>query len=96
MKRTIFILTICLTLFTNTYASNSSVEKAKDQISSLDIKTTDVELLNTDEFDCTLSAEFSYNGVAIKLSITEDDCEKAGAGIAQAVKGFWAEVSGEN
>lgn len=41
---------------------------------------------------CTLSAELSYNGVSIKLSITEETCEKAGAGLAQAVKSFMKEV----
>ncbi len=38
--------------------------------------------------NCTLSAEISYNGIALKLSITAETCYKAGEGLAQAVKGF--------
>ncbi len=45
------------------------------------------------DFSCTLSAELSYNGVAIKLSITAKTCDEAGAGLAQAVKAFYREVA---
>ncbi|MFM1877581.1 MAG: hypothetical protein RLZZ241_447 [Bacteroidota bacterium] len=46
-----------------------------------------------DEFDCTLSAELTYNGIGIKLSITAKTCEEAGAGLAKAVKAFYKEAS---
>ena len=46
-----------------------------------------------DEFDCTLSAELTYNGIGMKLSITAKTCEEAGAGLAKAVKAFYKEAS---
>lgn len=46
-----------------------------------------------EDFSCTLSAELSYNGVAVKLSITAKTCDEAGAGLAQAVKAFYREVA---
>ncbi len=45
------------------------------------------------DFSCTLSAEVSYNGMAVKMSITAKTCEEAGAGLAQAVKAFYREVA---
>lgn len=49
--------------------------------------------INDDDYNCTLSAELSYNGVAVKLSITAKTCEEAGAGLAKAVKAFYKEAS---
>ena len=46
-----------------------------------------------EEYSCTLSAEVSYNGIAVKMSITAKTCEEAGAGLAQAVKAFYREVA---
>lgn len=46
-----------------------------------------------EEYSCTLSAELSYNGVAIKLSISAKSCDEAGAGLAQAVRAFYREVA---
>ena len=46
-----------------------------------------------EDYSCTLSAELSYNGVAVKLSITAKTCGEAGAGLAQAVKAFYREVA---
>lgn len=45
------------------------------------------------DYSCTLSAEVSYNNVAVKMSITAKTCEEAGAGLAQAVKAFYREVA---
>jgi hypothetical protein len=45
------------------------------------------------DYDCTLSAEVSYNGMAVKMSITAKTCEEAGAGLAKAVKAFYREAS---
>ncbi len=59
------------------------------------LKSGEIKSLNiyySNEFSCTISAEISYNGAAIKLSITAETCEKAGAGLAQAVRGFMNEV----
>lgn len=55
-------------------------------------KITSISVVKNGLDSCTLSAEVSYNGAAIKLSITAEDCYKAGAGLAQAVKGFYSEV----
>lgn len=49
--------------------------------------------INQDDFDCTLSAEVSYNSIAVKMSITAKTCEEAGAGLAKAVKAFYKEAS---
>ena len=46
-----------------------------------------------EDYSCTLSAEVSYNGIAVKMSITAKTCEEAGAGLAQAVKAFYREVA---
>ena len=49
--------------------------------------------IHLDDYSCTLSAELSYNGVAVKLSITARTCDEAGSGLAQAVKAFYREVA---
>lgn len=54
------------------------------------IGNLDINLL---DFSCTLSAEVSYNGMAVKMSITANTCAEAGAGLAQAVKAFYREVA---
>nr|WP_298331982.1 hypothetical protein [uncultured Christiangramia sp.] len=45
-----------------------------------------------EDLSCTLSAEVSYKGASLKLSITADTCEEAGAGLAQATRGFMKET----
>ena len=45
------------------------------------------------DYDCTLSAEVSYLGISVTMSITAKTCEEAGAGLAKAVKAFYKEVS---
>ncbi|HSR59918.1 MAG TPA: hypothetical protein VLL47_04145 [Robiginitalea sp.] len=54
------------------------------------IRSLDIRLL---DFSCTLTAELSYNGISIKLSLTANTCQEAGAGLAQAVKAFYREVA---
>jgi hypothetical protein len=49
--------------------------------------------IHLEDYSCTLSAELSYNGVAVKLSITARTCDEAGAGLAQAVRAFYREVA---
>jgi hypothetical protein len=108
MKNSILILFFSVAFLSNINANNSISSNFDDaSIELIQNDEINTELINMlkdgtiksltisyDEYyDCTLSAELSYNGVAIKVSITADDCEKAGAGLAQAVKGFYKEVA---
>lgn len=72
---------------TNTQEINSELN---EMLKSGEIQS--LTIAYNDDFSCTLTAEVSYNGAAIKLSITADTCEEAGAGIAQAVRGFYNEL----
>lgn len=48
-----------------------------------------------EDFSCTLSAEVSYKGASLTLSITAETCEEAGEGLAQATRGFIAETDNQ-
>ncbi len=102
------IITILALVFTISVGANniSSVEnfEINEDITNIQdlnpelnemLKSGEIQALTiayNDDFSCTLTAEVSYNGAAIKLSITADTCEEAGAGIAQAVRGFYNEL----
>ncbi|MCJ7468116.1 MAG: hypothetical protein MUO53_15665 [Maribacter sp.] len=103
MKIKIAILILSLAFIGNMHANsfefpNSAIQKIR-AISIEEMHPDIIELLedgiistltisNYTDASCTLSAEISYNGVALKLSITAETCYKAGEGLAQAVKGF--------
>ena len=106
MKKHIALLFVCTLPFLSIHAAVNS-PPAVHEMTSLEtsdaVHPELVEMLKKGEIKfltisynqallCTLSAELSYNGVAIKLSITAETCEKAGAGLAQAVKSFMKEV----
>lgn len=106
MKSLIFILVITFSLVNTSNAINSEVntnplneitipDTLCSEIVSKTVQGTITSLsVVMSSFDsCTLSAEVSYQGASTTISITADDCYKAGAGIAQAVKGFMAEVN---
>jgi hypothetical protein len=84
---------------TNSLDEITVSHEMNSELSSLIEDGTIISLIVTDNSDtlsaegCTLSAEVSYNGLSVTLSITADDCYKAGAGIAQAIKGFYAEMT---
>lgn len=105
MKNIITILLLAVTIGVSannissfeTYVLNEDITYTQDinpelkkMLKSGEIQSLTIEY--NDDFSCTLTAEISYNGAAIKLSITADTCEEAGAGIAQAVKGFYNEL----
>ncbi|NER12952.1 hypothetical protein GWK08_05845 [Leptobacterium flavescens] len=106
MKKIIFVLTLSVFFFANSYANNSEIKKKDDQSTtivtksiisdltipaSLDLKIESVLYDNME--DCTVSAEVDYNGTTVKLSVTGKDCIEAGKKLAQAVKGFTAEIA---
>lgn len=106
MKKVILILIMTMsfvhfsnaTTMTNNTIDNLEISVANDIPCELltlmeEGKIISISVIQNGLDSCTLSAEVSYNGAAIKLSITADDCYKAGAGLAQAVKGFYAEVN---
>jgi hypothetical protein len=110
MKKIIFIFAVFLTFISNSHANSFELKKNTTSEISTNIQInntpTDCEfnidkLIYSNEFwlnnlfDCTLSAELSYMGVAIKFSITEENCEAAGRGIAQAMRGFLTETLGK-
>ncbi|NER12953.1 hypothetical protein GWK08_05850 [Leptobacterium flavescens] len=108
MKKIIFVLAISFSFLTQSYANSSEIKENDYQtikkteiaqqgsIDAASVIIKSLELKKINEYECTLSVELSYNGVKTTLSITEDTCEKAGAGVAQAVKGFLEEINGEN
>jgi hypothetical protein len=103
MKIKIAILILSLAFMGNMHANgfefpNTAIQKLK-VISAEEMHPEIIHLLedgiistltisNYTYASCTLSAEISYNGIALKLSITAESCYKAGEGLAQAVKGF--------
>jgi hypothetical protein len=105
MKKVIFILAIGFAFLSFSNANSMKKEK-NNQIETIVSESTQNKLLSlmNDGIvtslsvtkitldSCTLSAVVSYNGVSTTLSVTADDCYKAGAQIAQAVKGFKAEI----
>lgn len=103
MKRVILILVMSFTFIGVSNAHNNEFSTGKTEkvencidnellslVKNGTLKSLAIEY--SEDFSCTLSGEVSYNGVAIKLSITEDTCEKAGAGLAQATKAFIKEI----
>lgn len=106
MKSLVFSLVIMFTVMNTINATNNTV--ISDDLSTLDMYNPQLseilfESIENPSFtlssiennvdSCTLSAEVSYKGVSTTLSITADDCYKAGAGLAQAVKGFMNEIN---
>nr|WP_298331979.1 hypothetical protein [uncultured Christiangramia sp.] len=100
---TILLLAVTMGVSANNLSSVETYELKENITNTQDInpeltkmlKSGEIESLTisyNDDFSCTLSAEVSYNGAAVKLSITADTCEEAGAGIAQAVRGFYNEL----
>ena len=106
MKKLILVLALSVGIFSNTYASNELL--TSDVTTEISVETQDlneelmamlkdgtIKSLNISyaaDFSCTLSGEVSYNGASIKISITADTCKEAGAGLAQATKGFLEEL----
>lgn len=90
----------------NIPSGNENIFNYEEIVSAQDINPELMEMLKSgeiqtlkitynDDFSCTLSAEVSYKGASLTLSITADTCEEAGAGLAQATRGFIDEVNAE-
>ncbi|SDR72426.1 hypothetical protein [Christiangramia echinicola] len=103
---TILILVFTVSMSANNLSVNESNFSYEEISSAQDIHPELIKMLKSGEiqtlkitynedFSCTLSAEVSYKGAALTLSITADTCEEAGAGLAQATRGFIDEVNAE-
>ena len=95
MKKTIAFLTLLLLSVSFVQAApdpaaETGTERSLDQRQFPPSVATLLEIPRI--YSCTLTAELSYQGVSVKMSITADTCEEAGAGLAQATKAFINEI----
>lgn len=107
MKKLLLLLALTVGIFSTTYAGNESYTSEVINLVDVEDQNLNEELIGflkdgtiksltisyAGDFSCTLTGEISYNGASIKVSITAETCEEAGAGLAQATKGFLAEVA---
>lgn len=94
MKKLILSLVLLFAITSSMNANNDITIKESNLYKNTNVinKFISSELFKEIDYSCTLTAEVSYGGATVKFSITEDTCEKAGAGIAQATKGFIKEM----